>query len=324
MTDDTGLVHAFLLDGKGGGTPLDWDGIARWRRGDGLLWIHLDYAGDDAQVWLGERAGLDPVLCEALLDKDPRPRALAVSDNLLLVVRGINPNQDAQPEDMVSVRSWIEPDRVITLRHRRMRTLQAVAESLRVGTGPRDAGDFVAELVERVLDPVVACVDLLDDDVAALEEVSLGDDDPALRARLADLRRRAISLRRFIGPQRDAFGRLAALTAPWADERARGRLREAADRLTRTIEELDAARDRAAVTHDELTSRLSELSNKRLYVLSLITALFLPLGFVCSLLGVNVGGMPGRDIEWGFWFLCAMLIVALAMQLWIFRRWKWL
>ena len=52
--------------------------------------------------------------------------------------------------------------------------------------------------------------------------------------------------------------------------------------------------------------------------------MFLPLGFVCSLLGVNVGGIPGRDVEWGFWLLCALFALGIFVQIWLFRRWKWL
>jgi zinc transporter len=99
---------------------------------------------------------------------------------------------------------------------------------------------------------------------------------------------------------------------------------EAADRMTRTIEELDAARDRAAVTQEELASRLTELTNQRLYVLSIITAVFLPLGFVCALLGVNVGGVPYKQSDWAFWALCGLFVVGVAIQLWVFRRKGWL
>ena len=94
--------------------------------------------------------------------------------------------------------------------------------------------------------------------------------------------------------------------------------------MTRTIEELDAARDRAAVTQEEVSSRMSELTNTRLYILSIITAIFLPLGFVCSLLGVNVGGVPLQTEGWAFWALVGIFIVGVAIQLWIFRRRGWI
>jgi zinc transporter len=324
IDDPSGLIHAFVLDGRGGGEALGWDGIARWQPDDGVLWIHLDYAAATAAAWLDQRSDLDPVVREALLDRDPRPRALAIGDALMLIARGINLNQGAQPEDMVSVRCWVEARRVITLRHRPVRAVMGVAATIRAGSGPRTPAELITQIIEGVLEPVVTCVDTLDDAAAHIEEVALTAGAPELRAGIADLRRRAIALRRFIGPQREAFTRLAGLQVPWLDEPARARLREAADRLTRTVEELDAARDRAAVTHEELAGRLSEVSSQRLYVLSLITAVFLPLGFLTSLLGVNVGGIPGRDVPWGFWLLCGLFAAAIAVQLWLFRRLRWL
>lgn len=324
LLDPTGLVHGMLLDGAGGGERLDWNGVARWKPEDGVIWIDLDYAAPQAEEWLGLGSGLGQQVRETLVAPDPRPRAEGRGDALLLVARGVNLNRGAEPEDMVSLRAWIEPRRIITMRHREMRALRGIAEAAGRGAGPRDAGDFVATLVDEVMEPVAALVDQIDDQVASLEDAALGHDLGPARAKLADLRRRAIALRRFIGPQREAFAKLAAVTVPWLGEGARTRLRDAADRQTRTVEELDAARDRAGVTHEELASRTDELANRRLYVLSQVTAVFLPLTFVTGLLGVNVGGVPARDVSWAFWGLIAFLIVLAGAQFWILRRLRWI
>jgi zinc transporter len=319
-----GLLHAFVLDGVGGGTPLDWDGVARWKPDDGILWLHLDYGEEDAQRWLGLASGIDPIVREALLERDPRPRALAQEgEKLLLVVRGVNRADTAHPEDLVSLRCWFEPRRMVTLRHRAGRVVKPIAESLVKGKGPKSVGDFVTTLVERTLEPVVSLVDNIDDAVAACEDAVLGEHDDELRAKIADLRRTSIRVRRFVGPQREAFGKLPTLDVPWLDAEDRARLREAADRQTRTMEELDAARERATVTHEELQSRLGDVTNTRLYVLSIITAIFLPLGFVTSLLGVNVGGVPAQDVTWAFWALLGLFAVGVGVQLWFFKRRGW-
>jgi zinc transporter len=261
---------------------------------------------------------------DALLDTDPRPRALAQEgEKLLLIVRGVNRSDTAHPEDLVSLRCWFEPRRMITMRHRVGKVVKPVAEDLARGKGPKTIGDFVTTVVERTLEPVVVLVDTIDDAVATAEDAVLGEHDDALRAKIADLRRTAIRLRRFIGPQREALARLPTLEVPWLDAEDRARLREAADRQTRSVEELDAARERAAVTHEELQSRLGDMTNKRLYVLSIVTAVFLPLGFVTSLLGVNVGGVPARDVAWAFWALCGLFVAGVAIQLWLFKKRGW-
>jgi zinc transporter len=318
-----GLAHAYVLDGRGGGEQLDWNGIERWTPGDGPLWINLDYSAPDTERWLGLHSKIDPVVRDALLDDDPRPRAVAHGDALLLIVRAINLNEGAEPEDMLSIRAWIDPHRVVTLRRRKSRSLKAIAADLDRGTGPASIGGLTALLIERVLEFVVTRVDLLSDDIAACEDQVVTDTRGELRTQLADQRRRAIALRRFLAPQREAFAKLAQIQLPWLDATTRSRIAESADRMTRTVEELDAARDRAAVTQEELQSKIGEATNRRIYVLSIVTAVFLPLGFVCSLLGVNVGGVPLQHVDWAFWALCGVFGVVVGVQLWLFRRGGW-
>lgn len=322
----SGLVHALLLDGKGGARALaGWDAIRAWSPNDGVLWLDLDYSAEDVTSWLRDGSQIDRLVLAALIDPDPRPRASAHGEDLLMIVRGINANQGATPEDMISVRCFIEPRRIVTLRHRSSRSITSIVADLEAGTGPRTAGAFTAEFVERVLDHVVTRVDLLGDEIAACEDEVIDRHHGAdMRGRLADQRRRAIQLRRFLAPQREALGKLSTIALPWLDAMQRARIVEAADRMTRTVEELDAARDRAAVTQEELGSRVAEATNQRLYVLSLITAIFLPLGFVCSLLGVNVGGVPLQHDDWAFWALIGVFVLGVGAQLYLFKKRGWL
>ncbi len=323
MSNATGLLHALVLDGRGGASELDWAGVTAWVPDHGILWLNLDYTAEDVSGWLVDHAKIEDLTRDALLDHDPRPRAVLHGDDLFLVLRGINQNQGAEPEDMVSIRAFIEQRRMITLRHRGSRSLKSIVADLRVSKGPRSTAELTAVLTERVVEHVVARVDVLNDEVAASEDRVLCDDKGDLRAYLADRRRRAIALRRFLGPQREAFHKLAQMAPPWLDPRSRGRIVEAADQMMRAIEELDSARDRAAVTQEELTSRGTELTNRRLYVLSLMTAVFLPIGFVCTLLGVNVGGVPFQHDRWAFWVLCGLIAGGVGFQYLLFKKRGW-
>ncbi len=74
MSDDDGLVCAFVLDGEGGGKPVRWPGIKAWRPEDGTLWVHLDRSGAVGHRWLSTDSGVDPVICQALLEPAVRPR----------------------------------------------------------------------------------------------------------------------------------------------------------------------------------------------------------------------------------------------------------
>jgi zinc transporter len=63
--------------------------------------------------------------------------------------------------------------------------------------------------------------------------------------------------------------------------------------------------------------------NKNLYMLSVIAAVFLPLGFLTGLLGLNVGGVPGVDNPAAFWIFSGVLSAVVGLQIALFKRWKW-
>jgi zinc transporter len=109
----------------------------------------------------------------------------------------------------------------------------------------------------------------------------------------------------------------------WLPEDDRSWLRDLADQTTRLEEALEAARDQAAVTQEELLQRLSERTEQRMYLLSVITAVFLPLGLLTGLLGVNVGGIPGAETPWAFALLCGAIGLFVVLQLWLLRRKHW-
>ena len=288
------------------------------------MWVHCDYADPAIQHWLSNVSDLDSVVAEALLAQDPRPRAVRTGDGLMVILRGINLNRGAEPEDMIAVRAWADAERIITLRHRPIAAAHAVREAALANGGPDNVGELLWLFVDRLLDDIAIVVDQVDDVVHELEHNVLDVDSLPQRHRLGQVRRQAIALRRFLAPQREVLSRLAVERVDWLDDMQRTRFRELADRLIRSLEELDAARDRAAVTQEELASRVAEQMNNRLYVLSVVAAIFLPLSLITGLWGVNLGGIPGGSAKWGFMAMCGGLVVATVGQLWLFRRLGWL
>ncbi|MFT7528788.1 MAG: zinc transporter, partial [Arenicella sp.] len=82
--------------------------------------------------------------------------------------------------------------------------------------------------------------------------------------------------------------------------------------------------ERSQIIKDDLVNALSDRLNRNLYVLSVITAIFLPLGFLTGLFGINIGGMPGVDNNMAFSIFSIGLIVVVFIQIILFKLFKWL
>ena len=324
MTEDDGLICAYLLDGQGGGRTIGWSGIASWQASYGLLWVHLDRAGPEARRWLQERSGLDPVVAGALLAEEVRPRELRIEDALLVVLRGVNLNPGADPEDMVGIRIWLEPARVVTVRHRRLMAIGDLREALAGGRGPSSPGQFMVMLSGRLIERVGPVIDDLVDGVDRLEDTVVTAHSAELRGALGSLRRQAIALRRYLAPQREVMARLAMEQTSWLQADDKAYLREVSDRTTRFVEDLDAARERAGVVQDELNSRISDQMNRTMYLLTVVAAVLLPPSLLTGLLGINVGGMPGADNPLSFAIVVVLIIALAVVEVAVLRHLKWI
>lgn len=324
MTTKQGLIFACILNGKCDSPSLTWPEINAWSSQQDPLWIHLDRKGPDSQQWLQENSGLGAIVAEALLEEETRPRIMVLDDSLFLSLRGVNLNPGAEPDDMISIRLYIEANRVITVRHRPLMTIQDIRSSLTSTNGPKNTGEFLTVLVDRLMERMAPVISQLDEEIDEAEEQIIGQASYQLRSQLGSLRRQVISFRRYISPQREVIAHLHHAQLTWLTATQRASIREVADHLVRYVEDLDAARDRMGVMQEELTNKLSEQMNKTMYILTVLAGIFLPITFVTGLLGINVGGIPGSEDPWAFTTVCLTLTSVGVLLVGIFRWLKWL
>lgn len=322
--DETGLIHGFLLDGQGGAAAVDWQDIDRWSPDQGILWIHLSYASEYAKTWLREKSGLDAIMAEAMLSEETRPRTTATIKGLLLTLREANMNPGQEVEDMVSLRIWAEERRIVTIRKRKLKSITDLVQELKAGGGPTTCGQFINALADLLTAYIEQSIGEIDEKITLIEETVMLSPEERLRSEISAIRRQAILFRRYLAPQRDALSRLQIETISWFSERDRRVLHEITDSLIRIIENLDSIKDRANVAREELVSFHSEHLNSKMYILSLFTAIFLPLGFLTGLLGINVGGIPGSSSKWAFLIVTGLLLLVSAGQFLFFRWKRWL
>lgn len=319
-----GLIHAFIFDGRGGARPLDWVGIRAWQPEMGPLWVHLDYSSEDVHRWIQTESHLDAVVAEALLNEETRPRTTVLEGAALLALRGVNMSPGSDPEDMVSIRVWANQQRIVSTRRRRLLSTSDIAAELAAGKGPKSTGEFIEKLSSHLIARMEGVVEDLEDRAAQIEEQVISGGSHELRTEISAIRRETIMLRRYLAPQREAMIKLYSEDFTWLSDHDRIRMREATDQLIRHIEDLDSIRDRASVTQEELVNRLTEQLNTRMYVLSLVAAVFLPLGFLTGLMGVNVGGIPGAESSSGFAIFVLLIVVVSVLQVLYLKGKRWL
>ncbi|GAA5136472.1 zinc transporter ZntB [Thalassotalea piscium] len=314
------FVYGYYLEDSGKGEKIASLATLDLSR---KFWLHFDYTQDITKEWFENQSGLNPSVIAALLNEETRPRATPLHEGVLISLRGVNLAPDSNPEDMVSIRLWVTKERIISTRCRTLLSTRDMAEDLEQGCGATTPAEFTVILTDRLIERMTDTINDIEDKVSEIEESILTSSNYALRNDIADLRRQIISLRRYLSPQREAMLQLLSEKVSIFSIEEKIQLRETTDHLTRFVEDLDSIKDRAAVTQEEINNRLAEQMNNRMYVLSIVAAIFLPLGFLTGLLGINVGGIPGAENTDAFLIFIGMLVIVVAVQVYIFKKKKW-
>lgn len=317
-----GLVCAFDIDKSGQATALSGDEISGPIEEGSWRWLHFDRKDPLAIQWLTIDSQLRPAIHNVLIAEETRPRLKIVDEDEVLVLRGVNLNPHAQAEDMISICIAVQDNRVISSRKTKLMAIDSIRKAYADGQGPRQIGDFIVDLADGLTERVGPVVAELIDESDQLEEQGSEMDVRTLRERISHLRHKLIPLKRYLRPQQDALRALISAPLDWLSARQRLRLQDTLDQLTRYLEDIDAARDRADVVQDWLQSHQSDRINRVMLLLSVVTAIFLPLGLISGLLGMNVSGIPGAETPHAFLYVLGSMALIGVITLGVFRYFK--
>jgi len=182
------------------------------------------------------------------------------------------------------------------------------------------------EIAERYLD----LVDALDDEIDELEDRVETQAAGLTRARVSELRHDLLHIRRTLSPMRDAVRRVIDGTVeieggpevfPRDVEVA---FNAAYDKFLRASDGLDLARDLLAGVRDYQQSKIANDQNEVMKRLTVIASLLLLPTFIVGLYGQNFRDMPELRWHYGYEYVWALIVVTTGLQLWFFRRKKWI
>ncbi len=287
------------------------------------VWIHLHVRQQGAREWLEEEAKLDASVVTALLAEDTRPRAVIKGDGVMVILRAMNLHEPEKPEEMISLRMWNDEHRVITTRMRDIRAIEEIQESIAKGQSPTSTAEVLRSITSRLFARMEPFLEDLEDSIAAAEERMATGSDADSGDGMFTIRRRVAIFRRYVTPQRTVLRKLHENSIPWLRSEHQQHLGEELDRVTRYVEELEELANRTQILNEEVRNAHAERLNSLAYVFSVVATIFLPLGFLTGLLGVNVGGMPGVEHPYAFWSFTALCVILGAVLMFVFKMRKW-
>ncbi len=319
LPDTRGLICGFRLRVNGTAEALSWDCTSEsdWSS-EGAVWLHFSLADVRAKKWIKACPRLPDRAREILLDTDPHIRLESIDNGFAGVLGDFHFEFDNDPDRLGVMRLYIDEDVVITARLQALKVADQLRSQLRQGLTVPSTLRLVVQFVEDFAETVSTIIAGQSDLVDEVEDRILKNRFLRESGDLGSVRRLVTRLRRHLGAQRNALAHQAHLAPAWWNEEDAEALRRAIERLESLSLDLESIQERARLLQEELGSRTFEATNRNLYIVSLFTAVFLPLTLITGITGIfgmNVGGLPWLEEAGGFLWVSGLMVLTLITSL---------
>lgn len=273
----------------------------------GVLWLNVDGVGDtEAVKSIAGQFDIGPLVLEDIISRAQHPKMEVSAGQAFAVVNMITSGQDGLDLEQVSM--ILEGRTVLTFQEKTGDVFEHIRKRLEDNQGRirKMGADYLFYcLLDAIIDNYFVVLQGISERIEQVQEAVMNSPRPAqiqdinlLRTELAVIRRSVWPVREIVtGLIRDESGIVGDEVAPY--------LRDLYDHSVQVIETIESMRDIVGGLTDLYLSCVGNKTNDVMKVLTIIATIFIPLGFIAGVYGMNFEGMPELGADWmypfGFW-----------------------
>ncbi|MBI1363177.1 MAG: magnesium/cobalt transporter CorA [Proteobacteria bacterium] len=312
--------------------PLeDLSDIPALRKKWGHVWVNVDGLADIARLEeLGRLFNIHPLALEDVVNVHQRPKTEDFEDHMYVVTRQAQVHTNGQRLYMEQVSLFVGKGYVLTFQERPGDCLDPVRDRIRKGQSRLHTfgTDYLAyAILDAIIDGYFPVLDMYSQLLDSIEDTILAEPESTTMGHIHGLKRELMTLRRATWPLREAVGTLMRDGDRIFSDQTDLYLRDCQDHVSRILDILESYHEQAASLTELYLSSLSNKMNEVMKVLTIIATIFMPLGFVAGIYGMNFNpevshwNMPETQWAWGYPFALAMMFsIAILFTYYFFRK----
>lgn len=307
-----------------------------------VVWVDVEGLGNaDTLKSLGQQFGMHELALEDVVHTHQRPKVDNYDDRHFVVMRGVKADCQTIAEEGGSteqVSFFLTPCCLVSFSEHPGDNFDTVRRRLREKRGNlryRDASYLLYALIDATIDAYFPWMERIEEHLEDLQEKVLGSTSTSCLREVHELRHELLAVRRIMSATREAVNALIRDSGEEISEAARLHLRDCYDHTVQLIDILESQREIAAGLIEIYLSNVSNRMNQIMKVLTIVSAIFIPINTVAGIYGMNFDtsispwNMP--ELKWFYGYPAALALMALItiVQLaimwrkgWMFEEWK--
>ena len=278
---------------------------------------------------LGKTFGVHPLAIEDILHTQQRPKWDDYENGVFIIVRALRHESKVPLGEVIveQVSFYIEKNVVLTFQEDTHDLFRAVRERLTRGQGKgrQKGSDYLTyALLDCIVDDYIALLDHTEDAAEVVENQILTQFNPSVRSDIYKLKRQISEIRRIVVPMRDVVGRLSREEGEIIDPTNHIYTRDLYDHIVRVIESVENQRDMLTNLDELYNAEVANRANHVMKVLTIVSAIFIPLTFIVGVYGTNFKYVPELEFHNAYFVMWIVMLLIVIGQLIFFRWKKWL
>lgn len=288
----------------------------------GFVWVDLEKPAPAERALLTDVFRFHPLALEDCDAPRHHPKVEEYGETLFLIIHGVLPESSHREFRTRPLAIFLGPGYLVTYRRERLPALDELKAQLHNHPEHYPEGpDFLMyRILDGLVDMYLPVLDLFDTQITQIEQAIFRRPEPRLLDEIFAMRRAVMRLRRISAHQREILTRLYRMEFRQIDERCATYMRNVYDHLVRSSDLAEAYRDLLGGALDAYLSSLANRTNQIMKVLTVFTAIFIPLTFLAGVYGMNFRFMPELGWRWGYPTAWGVMLLVALTTLVLFRR----
>ncbi|MBN2319940.1 MAG: magnesium/cobalt transporter CorA [Acidobacteria bacterium] len=299
-----------------------------------ITWINIDGLHEVEQIEkIGRHFDIHPLILEDIANTGQRPKLDTFDQGLFIALKMLIINPESGKIQSEQFSFVVGRTFVISFQEKIGDVFEAVRNRIRK-SAPRvrfmDSDYLAYTLVDAIVDNYFAILETISEQIEEIETELINDPGPGNLESIHEMKRELIYMRKAVWPLREVIGGLERIGSEFIHDPTRIYLRDLYEHTIQVIDTVETFRDMVSGLLDIYLSSVSNKMNEVMKVLTIIATIFIPLGFLAGIYGMNFDtsvsswNMPELGMRYGyifFWLLALLIGGGLFV---FFKRKKWL
>lgn len=293
-----------------------------------VTWINIYGLHDTGVIGeVGKGFNLHPLVMEDIVSTGQRPRMEEYDNYLYFALKMMSWNSETKQIQSEQISMVLGQSFLITFQEQPGDVFEPLRERIRKHKGRiRKVGiDYLAyALLDTIFDNYLMIIERLGEKIEDLEDEILANPTQEVLSKINNYKREMNYLRKTIRPAREFILQFSRLDSDLVQEKTQPFLKDLLDLANQAVDVIDTYRDMLSDHLNIYDSRVSSKLNEIMKILTIFSAIFIPLTFIAGIYGTNFEYVPELHFRYSYFIMLGVMAILVVFMLRFFRSKRWL